>query len=480
MLNDLGDAKGAEREFQEAVTLAPKSPLVYNNRGISLRAHGDWKGAADAFRKAVEADPKNLLAHVNLAKALHDLGDVQGALAAYRKLIELDPKRAPAHRGLAEVLREIGDLPGAVAELRKSIELEPGDAIAHYNLSYALYLVGDTDGCIAAARRTIELDPTFAGAYGNLGGGLYKRGDMAGAVAGARKAVELDPGSAFNQAKLSMFLLDSGDVKGSLDACRKAVELSPGLAVGHHQLAIVLRSQGRFGEAEAAFRRAAELYADIKPSSATLPQQGAGGRKRPWVDEHYQRPGPSVVRQAEEAAAACRIAVALGSPLPAMLAEKEPPKDNAERTLLARACSSIGHNVKAARLFDEALRGRPPMPDDVKRMFLTEAARPAVLAGCGLGGDAAQLNEKDQAHWRQQAMDWLRADLDLWTKCAATGKPEDRKQVQAAMEQWKKDTELHVVGRPEAMAKLLLDEQEAWKKLWKDVEELLRKAQAGP
>src|SRR5262249_31381228 len=36
----------------------------------------------------------------------------------------------------------------------------------------------------------------------------------------------------------------------------------------------------------------------------------------------------------------------------------------------------------------------------------------AALAGCGQGEDARSLEDKERARLRQQALDWLRADLD--------------------------------------------------------------------
>jgi len=48
----------------------------------------------------------------------------------------------------------------------------------------------------------------------------------------------------------------------------------------------------------------------------------------------------------------------------------------------------------------------------------TPAARAAALAAARKGEDAAKLDTKEQARLRQQALDWLRADLALHTKQA--------------------------------------------------------------
>ncbi len=40
----------------------------------------------------------------------------------------------------------------------------------------------------------------------------------------------------------------------------------------------------------------------------------------------------------------------------------------------------------------------------------------AALAGCGKGEDAAKLDDKERTRLRQQALTWLRADLEAWGK----------------------------------------------------------------
>ena len=478
-LCDLNDPHGGEQEFRKAVALAPGLPVLYNMRGKSLQGHGDAKGAAAAFRKAIEIDPACVTAHLNLASVLLDVDDLRGSLAAYRKAIELDPKSAGAHRSLATVLRETGDIQGAEGELRKCIQLEPGRADDYFNLSYLLDQLHDVDGSIAAAQKAIELDPALGDAYVNLGAGLGRRGDPKGAAAAFRKAVELDPESSFNQVRLADALLDCDDLAGSLAASRKALDLAPGFAEAHEQLAVVLRKLGRFSEADAAFRRAAELYSEITPSTATLSEHRPPGKK-PRSSRCIYRPDPLQAHYAEKAAAACRIAMAVENPAPAMLAGKEPPKDNADRALLARICSALGQNVKAARLFSEAFHTGPSLPEDIRRMLLVAAGQAALLAGCGVGSDAAGLSESDQAHWRNQALAWLQEDLALWKGCATAGKTSDRIAAKEEMDRWRNIADLHLAGRPQWTAKLSADERKAWTKLWRDVEELPRRSLSPP
>ena len=66
---------------------------------------------------------------------------------------------------------------------------------------------------------------------------------------------------------------------------------------------------------------------------------------------------------------------------------------------------------RAARLGDTQPVGRV---EDLATECRYPAARCAALAGCGLGEDAAKLDEVERARWRRQARAWLRADLAVW------------------------------------------------------------------
>ena len=119
----------------------------------------------------------------------------------------------------------------------------------------------------------------------------------------------------------------------------------------------------------------------------------------------------------------------------------------------------------------------PDIADDLTTYCRYNAACAAALAGCGQGEDAAKIDAKERDRWRKQALDWLRADLALRTKQIDDGKPEDRAAASRTLRHWKADPDLAGVRDPEALAVPPPDEQDAWRKLWAEVDALLMKAQ---
>src|SRR5262249_20832730 len=133
----------------------------------------------------------------------------------------------------------------------------------------------------------------------------------------------------------------------------------------------------------------------------------------------------------------------------------------------------------AARLWAAALAADPKLADDLKAAHRYNAACAAALAAAGKGEDAGGLGADEQARWRKQATEWLRADRGLWGKRLEGGKPEDRKAVADKMKQWQRDGDLESLRSPTALEKLPADEREVCRRLWADVAALLGKAQDG-
>jgi hypothetical protein len=162
--------------------------------------------------------------------------------------------------------------------------------------------------------------------------------------------------------------------------------------------------------------------------------------------------------------------VRLDARLPAVLRGEEKLTDALEGSRFASLCLQKDLPAAAARLYQEALTARPELTG-----LRFPAAGAAALASYGKG-DAAALDDKERARWRQQTLAWLRADLQMWRKHMEAGPPQVRKNGQRALEMWKVSSALVGVRDAAALAKLPAAEQQAWQALWAEVETLLQQA----
>src|SRR5262249_45175410 len=159
----------------------------------------------------------------------------------------------------------------------------------------------------------------------------------------------------------------------------------------------------------------------------------------------------------------CETNLALSRKLTRILQDKEKPAGSNECVELARLCQQPYQRLYAAsaRFWKEAFRDQPDLAANPASGNRYDAACAAALAGCGQGKDAETLEAKEKAAWREQARQWLEADLTLRKRAAERGTLADRKNVQAQMLHWQQDSDLAGVRDKAALAKLPADEQKA-------------------
>jgi hypothetical protein len=97
-----------------------------------------------------------------------------------------------------------------------------------------------------------------------------------------------------------------------------------------------------------------------------------------------------------------------------------------------------------------------------------------------LGQGEPLPDDAAKAKLRRQALDWLKAELAVWTKQLESGPPEARPHVVMTLSHWRKDTDLAGLRDEAALAKLPAEERQAFTRLWADVAALLKKAQEKP
>ena len=177
---------------------------------------------------------------------------------------------------------------------------------------------------------------------------------------------------------------------------------------------LALRSQGRYTEALAELRKGHEL-----------------GSKQPgWTQ-------PSAQWVAE-----CEALVAIEARIPALLRGDDKPKDNAELLSLGQICHDTKRFAASARFWGEALAEDPKLGDDRKAQHRYNAACSAAMAGTGQGNDDPKPDDAARAKLRDQARDWLRAELSAWKKVAMTAEPGNKPLVAKTLAHWKADADL--------------------------------------
>ena len=142
ILDQEGDAKGADKHFSEAARQAPRDPEILCDRGYYLYLHRRWSDAEESLRLALKADSRHARSHNNLGLVLARRGDADGALAEFGRA---GCDEADARANLALVLAQEGRMEEARASYALALAAKPRSEVAREGLRAAnLALAGGT------------------------------------------------------------------------------------------------------------------------------------------------------------------------------------------------------------------------------------------------------------------------------------------------------------------------------------------------
>jgi serine/threonine-protein kinase len=449
-LCDQGKMEEAIEQFRGALRLKPDYAKAHTSLGAALHIQGKVREAMAHYRESVRLKPDDPVAHSNLGVALKDQGKLEEAIEQFRGALRLKPDYPDAHYNLGVVLRDQGKMEEAIDQFREALRLRPDSPEAHYALGGVLRDLGRLDEAVAECREALRLKPDYAEASITLGAALFDQGKPAEAATEFHAALRLKPSSPDAHHNLGEALSAQGRAEESIIEYREALRLKPGFALCHIHLGRALAQVGRYGESLAAYRRGHDL-----------------GSKEP----NWRLPSAEWVHRGERM-------VELENKLPAILAGQVKPAGTAEAVIAARMCYSKKLFGASSALWAEAFKSQPSLADEMKAQNRYNAACPAALAGSGQGKDNPPPDESTKARWRQQAIDWLKADLSAWSKVLESGPPPARQSIAQTFLHWKVDSDLAGLRDATAIAKLPDAEQNACRWLWAEVDALLAKAQS--
>jgi tetratricopeptide (TPR) repeat protein len=122
----LGDLKGALKDYNQAIATTPSDPDTYVNRGIVQDELGQHQAAIADYTKAITLKPDHHLAYYNRANAEAQLKQYPKAIADYDKVLELEPEYAYAYANRGSVHLKAGQKTEAIGDFNKASEIFSG------------------------------------------------------------------------------------------------------------------------------------------------------------------------------------------------------------------------------------------------------------------------------------------------------------------------------------------------------------------
>jgi serine/threonine-protein kinase len=496
--------------------------LALGDEMLSVR---DYREAVRYLQAALTVRPDSAFARVDLGLALFKVGYVGEAIEQYQLALAIDPN--PDTRALlAEALSIQGSFDEAIKQTRLALPDLPNDAFLHTILGRNLLATGKYEEALPHFQTAVKIDPKREDALLGLREIYMRLGRPADACAVWGKALETQPPLQHNYwygyAEYCLFLGKEEDYSRARSAMLRAFGSStdpqiaertsraclllPGSADELRQArALVDRAlaadRGKFGWLFPAFQFAKGLadYREGRFELTIAAMKGDASRvlgpaPRLLLAMALQRKGEAAEARKQLAEAVlsfdwrpgnvrdqdgciCHILrreaeTLILTRLPDFLNGTYEPQDGDERLAYLGICQFKNRTRATARLYADAFAAAPRLAEDAAAGHRYRAARAAALAGCGRGEDATGLGEAEKQQWREQARQWLRAELTAWTR-AADGPGPARARAFQAVTLWRSDPDLSGLREPAELDRLSADERKDCQALWAEVDRVL-------
>ena len=383
-------------------------------------------------------------------------------IAVQERASVFEPQRTDPQRVLPTELLRQGRFEEARVAWRTALEGNPLDHNSWYGYAELCLFIGREDDYGRARRDLLSKffitnNPYFAERIGRTCLLMPATGEeLRQAVALARRAAASDPSA--HGGDYSWFLLARGLAEyreGKLDqaiATMRGDASRVGGPIAPLVVAMALHQGGQLAEARKTLAAAIFSY-DWKAVQAL--------DYNAWICHVLRREAEGLILPK----------------LPAFRRGEYGPQDKDERLALLAgklaSCEFDGLQCAVARLYSEAFAAEPKLAGDVLAATRYNAARAAASAGCGRAKDAGQLDGKERAVLRRQALDWLLQDLTWCGQRQGDGDAQINARIRQRLQFWCGDPDLTGVRAKDALARLSDEERERWKRLRSDVDALL-------
>ncbi len=226
-LLEMGDSRGAEETYQEALNLSPGHASAHYGLGRLYQLEGRQEEAVGQYRAAVKSIPSFAEAYLNLGTAYHAMGEDEQGVVELREAIRLRPDWSTARYNLGNTLYDLGRFKEAADEYRKSVRIEQTNVRFAWNLSNALERQNKLSEAENAIREALVRCGEDADLRNRLGDLLEKQGAEENALAEYNNAVSLDPRHSSAICNIGLVQFHRGELRDAIATWRTILEYDP-------------------------------------------------------------------------------------------------------------------------------------------------------------------------------------------------------------------------------------------------------------
>lgn len=260
---NLGDLRGAKRDFDRSVRINPIFTSGYHYRGITESRFGDYDAALADLQTAIDLRPGEIGLYFSRGVTYFLSQQFENAVSDFDRYIRKEPKDPSAYlnRGASHLF--LGDTLKALNDYNKAIKLDRFDPEGYVRRGRVYASRKDYANAIADMDKAIELDTSNTFAYFNRAIMHYEQERYREAMDDLNRVLRDEPGNALTLYNRGLISAQLGAYDEALNDMDRVLNINPENVLAYFNRASIFIEMGMYRNALEDYDKAIELYPDF-------------------------------------------------------------------------------------------------------------------------------------------------------------------------------------------------------------------------
>ena len=260
---NLGDLRGAQKDFERSVRINPVFTNGYHYRAITKSRNGQYEDALTDLQTAIELRPGFDGLYYSRGVTYFLAQRFEEAVAEFDRYIRKEPKDPGAYLNRGASYLYMRDTTKALADYNKAISLDRFEPEGYVRRGRVYAARSQWDLAIADMNEAISLDPDNTFAYFNRALLYAEIKDYNAAMADLNRVLKDEPGNALTLYNRSLLRAQVGNYREALEDMDRVIAINPGNVLAHYNRAALYMELGKWQHAIDDYTSAIELYPDF-------------------------------------------------------------------------------------------------------------------------------------------------------------------------------------------------------------------------
>jgi len=260
---NLGDLRGAKRDFDRSVRINPVFTSGYHYKGITESRFGNYDLALATLQRAIDLRPGNVGLYFSRGVTYFLSQRFDKAVEDFDRYIKKEPKDPSAYLNRGASYLFLGDTLQALNDYNKAIKLDRFDPEGYVRRGRLYASRNEYGPAIEDMDKAIELDTTNTFAYFNRAIMYYEQEKYQAAMDDLNRVLKEEPGNALTLYNRGLINAQLGAYEEALNDMDRVLNINPENVLAYFNRASIFIELGMYRNAIEDYDKAIELYPDF-------------------------------------------------------------------------------------------------------------------------------------------------------------------------------------------------------------------------